>query len=399
MTNNTHKWLVKSTLFLIFGIYSLSERALGPISPIIRSTLNLSEAQIGLVNGATMAGSLFTVIPLGILVDRTAPKLTLVIMMISLGLAAIGVGLQKFYLGLVLALLFVGFVRSSVIPVINKVAALNYSKKELGSTMGIINSGAPLAGLIGALSFPAIAAFFNWNIVYLILGVLFISTAIIAWYMLPKSKNILDNGKEKTKLTQYFQKKFIIVITTYSLLSGCMYAARAFLTLFLVDVYHLSPIIAGVYFAITEVVAILGRIIWGFISDKYLENRSRLLAINAWITMIAFFILSVIHVDIPLILLGVTMVVLGFGVQSSWGMQSVLIVDLTGSGRTGGAVALQLFFLGIGGTLGPVFFGQILQFTQSYRIAMGYLAVTAALSAIIYSFLSIRRFSKSLVDY
>ena len=383
-------WLVKGILFATFAVVSLADRAYAPLAPFIRSGLQLSQAQMGYAGGAIMAGTLLATLPLGALIDRTNTKRSLWLIVGALGLSFLALSRQRTFYGLVAGLFLVGSVRSGVIPLVNKVLALRYGAEERGSAMGAVLAGGPLGGLIGALALPFVGESQGWSAGYRLLGVTAIAIGLVCWRALPAlGESSRDSSGSGTRGDH--RRRLLALSLTYSVYVMTLYVVRSFLTLYLVDVVGVSPVLAGAFYALAQVAAVGGRVLWGVLADRFMATRrSWSLALNSGWTAVALVLLSLLSPESSPWAVAGLMVIWGLGVKSSWAIQSAVLADQARDGSVARSTAMLFFFMGFTGILGPVAFGSLLEATGSYFLGFRVFAGVAAASAAVFTVISLR---------
>ncbi len=344
---------------------------------------------MGIAGGAMLAGLFVTVLPAGAIIDRVGSRLALGAIMTALGLAFIGVASQQSFWGLVAALFIVGLVGSGVKPAINKTIAIRYAREQRGTTLGLIEAGAPMAGLVGALVLPAVALAIGWNVGYRLIGVAALLSAFVCWVLIPTVQFRRENSRPLFHFVLRNQGTFLILSATYALTVSAVMAARVFLTLFLVDIVNLTAIVAGFYFALTQASAAGGRILWGILADRHFaQNRTGLLSLNTWLSAVSFALLSVLSAKSTPLMIAFVMLLLGISILASWGIMSVLVVDMAGEDSTASATSVILTLMVIAGVLGPIIFGIVVDLTDSYQLALRLFGGVLVLSAVLFARLS-----------
>ena len=369
--------------FLAFGVIALPETAYATLSPFIRSSMQLTEAQMGIVGGALMTGTLLATLPVGAVLDKFEVRKAVSLWMIALGTTLFAVAVQSSFSGLYAALLAVGLVRSGNIPLVNKFIILSHKVRGRGTAMGLIHSAAPAAALLGALAFPRIAVTMGWGISYVGLAVL--STAVgIAFWALHSGDSGAGEERIKSMRSLFSKSRPLLRLSIlYGVYVSTMFSVLAFLVLYLVDVLEYTAVTAGLFFGVTQLASAGGRILWGRLADnRFATNRALLLSLIAWATAAVYVLLSLLSPQSSTLWVLFLMIALGASVLSSWGIQSIMIVDVVGEQSTAGAFALLMFFVALAGIGGPTLFGLVLEIFESYPVAFRLLGGIAAISAI-----------------
>jgi MFS family permease len=133
-----------------------------------------------------------------------------------------------------------------------------------------------------------------------------------------------------------------------------------------------SLIAAGVVLSAAQAGGVVGRVLWGYIADRWLRPQ-RMLAVLAALMAVCSVGTAVLQTGAPLPLVLVVMVAFGASATGWNGVYLAEVARLAPSGMasaaTGGSLAIT--FLGV--VLGPLLFGMLSGLFDSYRA--GYLAL------------------------
>jgi len=254
--------------FLYFDVAFMVWVLLGPLAPIISKDLGLSPAQKGLMVGVpTLAGAVLRLVN-GLLVDRIGPKKTGAIgqLIVIFGLLkAWWLGVHSF--GGTLAVgVVLGFAGASF-AVALPLASRWYPGEHQGKAMGIAgmgNSGTVLAALFA----PLLAKAFGWNAV---LGLAVIPLSIVFVAYLVMAKDAPDQPAPKP-LTAYFEilkdQDAWWFMLFYGVTFGGFVGLSSSLSIYFVDSFGLTPVIAGYCTAACVFAGSLVRPIGGGVADK-----------------------------------------------------------------------------------------------------------------------------------
>ena len=254
--------------FLYFDLAFMVWVLLGPLAPLISKDLNLSPAQKGfMVAVPTLAGALLRIVN-GLLVDRIGPKRTGAIgQMIVIGglFSAYMLGVNSF--GGTIALgVILGFAGASF-AVALPLASRWYPPQHQGTALGIAgmgNSGTVLAALFA----PTLAKIFGWNAV---LGLACIPLAIVFVIYLALAKDAPD-APAPMKLSAYLvplkETDSWWFMLFYGVTFGGFVGLAASLSIYFVDQFGLTPIVAGYCTAACVFAGSLVRPMGGALADR-----------------------------------------------------------------------------------------------------------------------------------
>ena len=254
--------------FLYFDLAFMVWVLLGPLAPLISKDLHLSPAQKGfMVAVPTLAGALLRIVN-GLLVDRIGPKRTGAIgQLIVIGglFSAYMLGVNSF--GGTIALgVILGFAGASF-AVALPLASRWYPPQHQGTALGIAgmgNSGTVLAALFG----PTLAKIFGWNAV---LGLACIPLAIVFIIYLALAKDAPD-APAPMKLSAYLvplkETDSWWFMLFYGVTFGGFVGLAASLSIYFVDQFGLTPIVAGYCTAACVFAGSLVRPMGGALADR-----------------------------------------------------------------------------------------------------------------------------------
>ena len=343
----------------------------------IRTELNLSETQFGLLAATpVLTGSLVRV-PLGIWTDRYGGRivflLTMLVAVIPIWLLAYA---NQYWQFLVLAL-FVGLVGGSF-SVGTPYVARWFSQDKQGLAMGIFgagNSGAALTKFVA----PALIVMAGgaWEIIPKVYAVSLLITAVVFWFMTSTnpSHKAPQSVDMKAQLALLKDPRVLKYCQYYSVVFGGYVALSLWMTQYYIGEYGFSMKTAAFLAACFSLPGGVLRAVGGWISDKKGAYKTTWWVM--WVCWVAFFLLSYPDTSFTIntiegektfrIALGpVTFTILMFvvGIAMAIGKASVfkfISDEFTDNiGAVSGIVGLAG---GLGGFILPIMFGVILDIT------------------------------------
>jgi sugar phosphate permease len=134
-----------------------------------------------------------------------------------------------------------------------------------------------------------------------------------------------------------------------------------FFPLTLVKQAHMSAAFASLVFVITQFAAAIGRVMWGWLSDRLFHGQRMLpLAITCVLCALAAF--GVAHVGLlpPPALAGVA-AALGLSAEGWFGVAIIAMAEVGGEEHAGSALGFGLTWVMLSGAAVPIVFGAIVQ--------------------------------------
>ncbi len=338
------------TAFAAIGFASLA--------PFIRTDLGLSTTFVGGILAMVFLGALLAIVPAGRATDRLpagqAVGIFLAILVVGLAIAAAAPGRVVFFLGVAI----VGLGYGAVDPGTNVLVSANTTQKRRGLLMGLSHTGLTVGGLVGGLVLPRIAEVSDWR-VSLVVPIV-VALVIAGWGLYLKGPT-REHREQQTR--EPIRQSSLAGLGTYGLvMAGTQISLLGLLAVYLVDDVEWSKTTAGFGVAVLLAGATLGRLSWGWLSDRL---HSRILALQ----------LAAVGSAVALVLvppaggnpgLWVLLFALGF---CSVGWNGVWIAAASESVRpsaVGQATAVVLVFAFAGGVLFPPTFGKIVDVLNSW---------------------------------
>ena len=255
--------------FLYFDVAFMVWVMLGPLAPIISKQLGLDPAQKGLMVAVpTLAGAVLRLVN-GLLVDRIGPKMTGVIgqLVVIIGLAFAwhsGIDSYEGTLALGVILGFAGASFAVALPL----ASRWYPPEHQGKAMGIAgmgNSGTVLAALFA----PMLAKAYGWTNV---LGFALIPLTVVFLIYLVAAKDSPDQPAPKP-LSAYGEvlkdQDAWWFMLFYGVTFGGFVGLSNSLSIWFVDNFALTPVIAGYCTAACVFTGSLVRPMGGALADRF----------------------------------------------------------------------------------------------------------------------------------
>jgi MFS transporter, NNP family, nitrate/nitrite transporter len=341
--------------FLYFDLAFMVWVLLGPLAPIISKEMGLTPAQKGLMVAVpTLAGAMLRLVN-GLLVDRIGPKTTGAIgqLIVMTGLFAawkFGVDSYQGTLALGIILGFAGASFAVALPL----ASRWYPPEHQGKAMGIAgmgNSGTVLASLFA----PVLAKAFGWNAV---LGLACIPLAIVFVIYMIFAKDSPDQPQAKP-LSAYFnvlkdQDSWWFMLF-YGVTFGGFVGLSSSLSIYFVDQFALTPIVAGYCTAACVFAGSLVRPFGGATADKIGGIKTL-----SYVYMAAAAILAIISIG------GFTLALtfaLFFAVMATLGFGNGAVFQLVPQ-RFRKEIGIMTGLVGFGGGVGGFYLASSLGFAK-----------------------------------
>ncbi len=325
---------------------------------------------------------------MGWLVDRFGPRRVMLVGIVLGGLALVGLGnmtsLWQFYFFYIISAL--AYMTAGPLP--NQVLISRWFDRNRGKAMGFAYIGIGVGGML----VPQIARIFNvnfgWNNSLMLLGLLMIVVAFpMIWFVKdnPDDSQIRKISEEpKITLKEVFKKRNVYLLVIGSMCSiGAVAGTSQHLKLFLSLDLNFSQEIAANMFSMILGASIIGRILMGFLADRFPKKY----------VMILIYLL--VSCSIPLLyFVGDTTWVLyvfafffGIGLGGDYMIIPLMAAELFGVKILGRIMGVVITADVLGEAFAPVLVGYIRDQSGSYTHGFTTLIVLAVVGTIAISLL------------
>jgi predicted MFS family arabinose efflux permease len=378
MTNN---WRPLAVTLAIQALVSMALITIPVMAPVLARDLGISSAYVGIYVAVVYAAAMLASLAAGAAVARFG---AIRVSQVALLLCAAGIALSA--LGSVPAMalggVLVGLGYGPVTPASSHLLARTTPPHRMSLVFSIKQTGVPLGGVLAGALVPPL----------LVLGwrgaLLAVAAANLACLLLAQPlRSTLDADRERARpmvpgsLAQPI--RMVLAHPPLRLLAGCSFlfsiaqlSLTTYLVVYLHEVLAYGLVAAGLALSVSQAAGVVGRVLWGYVSDRWLGARRMLTALAALVAVCAL-LTAALQASLPGPLVLAVLALFG---ACAIGWNGVYLAEVAreapagqASVATGGTLAIT--FLGV--VLGPPAFGALSAATGSYRI--GFVAVAAAL--------------------
>jgi sugar phosphate permease len=426
-----YRFVVLGVVWCAYLVVFLSRLCVGPLSPFLKDSFDLSHAQIGWLTSATAVAYAPTLLLAGWLVDRIGARRALIIGTLITGVSVGAVALAPSYGVMLLLLACSGFGCGFIYPTAVKAIMLWFPPQERATAVGVNQSAVNISGMLGAAIMPTLALSLGWQSGFVLAAIMaFVICAVaVAFYREPRPDECvtavapegrlapaagfatapgtgfaaapaafseleqglpLVTGDERLDraavnpgfLSVLRSRDILLQGLAAMFLCAIEFSALAQLVLFLKGDWAFTAVAAGGLLAFCQGVGAIGKPVSGLVSDRLLGGRRRpaLIALAA-LAGAACAILALIRPGQTLAL-WVALALLGVGAVGWGGLLGTLAGETAGPAAAGAAAGVTAALDNIGIFIGPPLFGWIVDRTGTYAPAW-WTMVGAAVCAVI----------------
>jgi len=385
MSSTPSASFVLAATLTVQSLIAMALLTLPVVAPAVAETLGISAAYVGLYVAIAYAGAMTASLLAGGAVRRYG---AIRMSQVGLLLCAAGVAVCTIESPVAAALgaLLVGLGYGPITPASSHLLAKTTPAHRMSLVFSIKQTGVPLGGVLAGVIVPGMADMVGWKMAFLAVS---LGNLVCALAIQPLCATLDDDRDIKQRvsfgnglagpLKLVFSQRSLAVLAAVSFFfSIAQLSLTTYLVTFLHDDLGMGLIIAGFVLAVAQAAGVAGRLLWGYVSDRFVgpTNMLAILAILIAVCSVATPFLQ--HVDSELL----TIIVLSVFGSSAVGWNGVYLAEVArqapkgqASIATGGTLALT--FLGV--VVGPPIFGLIAGASGSYGVAYASLLAPSGL--------------------
>jgi ACS family hexuronate transporter-like MFS transporter len=384
-----YRWVILGVLWITYIVVFLNRLSVGPLAPFFKEDLGIASTQVGLVMSAAGFGYMLSIFPIGWVVDRIGARWPIVTGELIAGTCMIALFFAPSYTWLLILMFGTGLGCGFLLPSTTQGVVAWFPLGERATVMGLKQSAVNIGGIISASTLPGVALALGWRFCFLFLGLIAIAIGGAAYFFYreppPGSFTSMDSETIETPvpLIEILKNRDIWLIAFCGFCFAWIEMAMiAHLVLYLTEVLLIGVVAAGGMLAMTEAAGAIARPGSGFLSDRVFGGKRKPVFMLMAVTASAMcFITGLFGPDLSwglyplLVFLGISGVAFG-------GIFLTLMSEFGGRRGAGKAVGLGGILTLAGVSLGPAFFGYIVDTFNSYRLAwlsLGFIAMICVL--------------------
>ena len=374
--NREQKTLIMVLLCLGWMVNTFDRIAINVAVIPISKEFGLTETQVGLVISSFFLSYAIMQPIGGSLADRFGSRKVILFSLIAWSIFTILTGMAWSFISLIVNRFVLGIGEGSYPSASQVSLAETFPQKERGRAKSGLLAAGKLAGVLGTLAIASLISIFDWQFMFIFLGVVGLLLAFFYWkYFYPVgTQGIQKNApSEKMSLKQALKIPLLWQLTViYFGISIVSWGTAAWMPSYMVKVRDLDLVSMGAVATIPAILGLITMLFTGWLLDKYMVGREKYLIVSgALIGMISlYFFISA--PSIPYVVM--------YGAFASIGIAIALTTTLTmplkyiASSSIGTATGMVYLGGQLAGVIAPTVMGfMIQQFNGSYDAGFWFL--------------------------
>jgi MFS family permease len=380
-------WRPLAITLAIQAMVAMALLTLPSMAPRVAQALATSPTYIGLYIAIAYVGAMTASLASGPILARYGPirasQLALVVCAVGLALCA----LPQLW-ATALGALLVGLGYGPITPASSHLLARTTPAHKMSLVFSVKQTGVPLGAALAGAIVPSLQALVGWQHSLLAVAGACIVSAVVAQSL----RTALDAGRDprhRLVLGSLLQPvKLVLSHPALRMLAGCSFifsivqlSLTTYLVTYLTDSLAYGLVAAGAALSVSQVGAVIGRVLWGYASDRWFGAR-RMLAWLATLMVLTSLATAALRPQMGTPLVLAELFVFGACAVGWNGVYLAEVARQAPSGlaglATGGTLAIT--FLGV--VLGPPLFGALSGVFGSYRAGFAALAIPLSLCAL-----------------
>ena len=380
----TNWWPLLLTL-VIQAMVAMALLSLPVVAPVVAQTLQVSPALVGLYVSVTYAGAMVATLMGGATVARMG---AIRVSQWGLVLCALGLLLCSvpWLPSMVLGAVLIGLGYGPITPASSHLLARTTPKHQMSLVFSIKQTGVPLGSMLAGAVVPPLALLGNWQLSLVAVA----AVCLLCAWVSQSLRAELDSDRQPHTRIRWgsliepirlvlAHRALLIMASCSFMFSMVQLSLTTYLVTFLHDDLSYGLVAAGLALSVTQLGGMGGRVVWGYVADRWLGAR-RMLVLLASMMALGALASAFLTIDRPQAL--VIAILVAFG-ASAIGWNGVYLAEVArrappgmASMATGGTLAFT--FLGV--VLGPPMFGALSGLFGTYRAGFVGLMVMASVS-------------------
>ena len=356
------------------------------MAPVAAQALSVSPAMVGFYVSITYLGAMFASLTSGNTVSRFGP-----IRVSQLGLLLCALGLclcaTPWLPVIAIGALLIGLGYGPITPASSQILARTTPADRMALVFSIKQTGVPLGAMMAGAIVPSLMLALNWQWTMVMVAIACVLSALLAQPLRQELDELRQANLPFQMSALTSPIRMVLGHRPLATMAACSFMfcmVQMSLTTYLVTYLHddlsYGLVSAGLLLSVTQMGGMGGRILWGFVADKWLGAQKTLALLAALMALCSLTTALFLPV---LPLWGIWMVLIVYG-ASAIGWNGVYLSEVARQapeGKASVATGGTLTFTFLGVVIGPPIFGALSTAFGSYRAGFLALVVTSSLCA------------------
>ena len=381
-----NNWLPLLATLFIQAMVAMALLTLPVMAPVAAQALSVSPAMVGFYVSITYLGAMFASLTSGNTVSRFGP-----IRVSQLGLLLCALGLclcaTPWLPVIAIGALLIGLGYGPITPASSQILARTTPADRMALVFSIKQTGVPLGAMMAGAIVPSLMLALNWPWTMVMVAIACVLSALLAQPLRQELDELRQANLPFQMSALTSPIRMVLGHRPLATMAACSFMfsmVQMSLTTYLVTYLHddlsYGLVSAGLLLSVTQMGGMGGRILWGFVADKWLGAQKTLALLAALMALCSLTTALFLPV---LPLLGIWMVLIVYG-ASAIGWNGVYLSEVARQapeGKASVATGGTLTFTFLGVVIGPPIFGALSTAFGSYRAGFLALVLTSSLCA------------------
>lgn len=373
-----NNWLPLLATLFIQAMVAMALLTLPVMAPVAAQALSVSPAMVGFYVSITYLGAMFASLTSGNTVSRFGP-----IRVSQLGLLLCALGLclcaTPWLPVIAIGALLIGLGYGPITPASSQILASTSTADRMALVFSIKQAGVPLGAMMAGAIVPSLMLALNWQWAMVMVAIACVLSALLAQPLRQELDELRQANLPFQMSALTSPIRMVLGHRPLATMAACSFMfcmVQMSLTTYLVTYLHddlsYGLVSAGLLLSVTQMGGMGGRILWGFVADKWLGAQKTLALLAALMALCSLTTALFLPV---LPLWGIWLVLIVYG-ASAIGWNGVYLSEVARQapeGKASMATGGTLTFTFLGVVIGPPIFGALSTAFGSYRA--GFLAL------------------------
>lgn len=390
-------WRAMGAALLAQTTISIVDQGFPTLTPFIRDQLGLSTGVAALVVASVALGRVAGSYQAGRAVDAIGERVVLVGGCVGIGALVLVASAPVPLAAAIPCFVGAGVCAATATPAGGKIVLVAFRRRRRGLAMGIRQMGIPVGGLVAALLLPPLAATWGWRTGLAVAGAVALAGSAGTIALLGRhtrsGETLPGSARPRPTWRTIAQDRDVLLLTVWGcLLVSGQFATIAFLALYCNELDGTSVANASGLVVIAQVGGVLGRVLWGGVSDSLARGRRKplLVAITCAGATTALS-LALLPRNAPYLAIGGCALAAGLSLIGWQGLWMTAISELAGPVRVGAISGFGLTFVAAATAVAAPFYGSIADVSGTLRATWLVLAIVILAALVPLAMLDERR--------